>query len=1265
MNRRVEARPAFLPCFVVFLLLHLFLPHILALETPGKNANAPPSDQSAVSPYSRWGLRSVWPNSHNTAGHLLGDAEDSEASSTLNNLVLGEVLIVSSIEGGIYGIDRVSGATRWSHPAVASQRTNATDHSSKQDNEQSSPFEPLIAQSYGPNRRSYSDLAANMPLIDATSIASHSDDHTSGQDALDALQELGMYIVEPNSGQLYILNSNPSSASGETRLSKLPLTLPQLVELSPFSFPGDASRVFVGHKTTSLVELDVRTGKIGAVFGGKDAGLWCSQEEAADNLDQDTDKERLDNSTGSKAKDECAHDYEKNKQWAYMGRTDYTLTIHLRGRPTLSQTLHFSTFAPNTADRDIASLWLSREGSGDHRVVMGMPEEGSIVCFNTTQHESHSSDRQERTLWINDIGVTVAGIFDVVYTADSLQQGNPQPMILPHPSISLQSLFADLSSPFGRSNQYASMESVLGRQATYLGLSNGHLYAMGNDRFPLVAFTPPAAAAYGISAEAHAGHHHHSGASGPATCASHGCLLGSYEVNNVGGTGPSADQLLGLGPGQAPLLGIGDGSDQPTQPRAEDRSTNSPADSDRAPEQRPKGPSSSWTSPSMVMTQIIALFLLAILCGLVYIGGHELHKQRAEEARNISRDMVWTPFAPDNDSTKAALDAKGTRSPSKTRQDPTPNKVHESSDSNTRDEVQSTTEAIDASGSDILDKKKPARRRKRGKRAGTAVQQRELKRDGSKGTIEEDSGEEMDGDTSRAMALDTTAKPPVAKMEDTFESDSVHQITQLAAKQLLTAEGGSEVTLASGGSVVTRGTNRSLIISEDVLGYGSSGTVVFRGTFQGRAVAVKRLLRDFVEVASKEVSLLESADNHPNVIRYFYKEVTDSFLFIALELCPASLADIIEKPREHQELSAQLKPKKALFQIASGLQHLHTLSIVHRDIKPQNILVSYTGGKLKMLLSDFGLSKRLDGVAQTSFSQTVDNPGGTVGWRAPEILRGDVCLDASGEGTNSSMGSQNTTRPDVSQSSNGANKKNGADERKRLTRAVDVFALGCLAYYVLSNGEHPFGSRFEREINILRKHIDLQCLDGLGEEGHEAQHMIMAMIRHDPNLRPTATNVLSHPYFWDAGRRLAFLQDASDRFDIMERDPPTAALVALELNASHVLGGTDWHRRIDRQVMEDLNKRRRYDPKSVAALLRAIRNKKHHIHDVPPGVKRLFITAAGASDQAKLLPDGFLAYFTLRFPRLFLHTYEVIDANEMLKCEPSFAPYFVPVHSDV
>lgn len=280
-------------------------------------------------------------------------------------------------------------------------------------------------------------------------------------------------------------------------------------------------------------------------------------------------------------------------------------------------------------------------------------------------------------------------------------------------------------------------------------------------------------------------------------------------------------------------------------------------------------------------------------------------------------------------------------------------------------------------------------------------------------------------------------------------------------------------------------------------GYGSHGTVVLRGEFQGRAVAVKRLLKDFVTIATHEVALLQESDDHPHVIRYFCKEQRDTFLYIALELCPASLFDLVDQPSSFPELVRDLDSKRALKQIASGIRHLHKLKIVHRDIKPQNILVSTSrqGKGVRMLISDFGLCKKLD-LDESSFQQTVNHAAGSFGYRAPEVLRGQVDPNEAGTPSHSTNGVHSLTS-----TSTGSAGATTTDPSMRLTRSIDIFSLGCIFYYVLTGGEHPFGGRYEREMNILQGKISLERLDGLGEEAVEVQDLITRMVASDPRER--------------------------------------------------------------------------------------------------------------------------------------------------------------------
>lgn len=114
--------------------------------------------------------------------------------------------------------------------------------------------------------------------------------------------------------------------------------------------------------------------------------------------------------------------------------------------------------------------------------------------------------------------------------------------------------------------------------------------------------------------------------------------------------------------------------------------------------------------------------------------------------------------------------------------------------------------------------------------------------------------------------------------------------------------------------------------SNHVLGKGCEGTFVFKGTFEKRDVAVKRLLPECFTLADREVSLLRESDAHENVVRYFCTEQDRQFKYIAVELCSATLQDYIEGGFDG-ELRSKISVKEILRQATSGLLHLHVLHI--------------------------------------------------------------------------------------------------------------------------------------------------------------------------------------------------------------------------------------------------------------------------------------------------------------------------------------------------
>jgi serine/threonine-protein kinase/endoribonuclease IRE1 len=376
------------------------------------------------------------------------------------------------------------------------------------------------------------------------------------------------------------------------------------------------------------------------------------------------------------------------------------------------------------------------------------------------------------------------------------------------------------------------------------------------------------------------------------------------------------------------------------------------------------------------------------------------------------------------------------------------------------------------------------------------------------------------------------------------------------------------------------------------------------------------------------------------VIRYYAQQQAAGFLYIALELCPASLADVIEKPHLHRALAqgGEKDLPNVLYQITNGLQHLHNLRIVHRDLKPQNILVAMgKDGRPRVLVSDFGLCKKLEG-EQSSFRATTAHAAGTSGWRAPELLldddakEGSSMIDASTDGNSGPLVNAELM------------------PNRRATRAIDIFSLGLVFFYVLTKGSHPFdcGDRYMREVNIRKGIFNLKLLEVLGDYAYEATDLIESMLQAEPKRRPQAHHVLAHPFFWPAKKRLNFLCDVSDHFEKEKRDPPSLALMELERWAPNVCR-SDFLKPLGKEFVESMGKQRKYTGTKFLDLLRALRNKRNHYEDMSDHLK----------EHVGPLPDGYLSFWTRKFPNLLITCWNVVYEVQWDDTD-RFREYYLP-----
>ncbi len=305
---------------------------------------------------------------------------------------------------------------------------------------------------------------------------------------------------------------------------------------------------------------------------------------------------------------------------------------------------------------------------------------------------------------------------------------------------------------------------------------------------------------------------------------------------------------------------------------------------------------------------------------------------------------------------------------------------------------------------------------------------------------------------------------------------------------------------------------------QGVVGRGTYGTVfkvISKSTKQVRAVKENNIGKageGFTRDAVREVALLKEL-NHPNILSPSTAVISLSKMYLEFDFAEYDLAAVV---RYFFKSGAVPLPvvKFVMRQVLHGLQHMHSKHIMHRDLKPDNILIVSSKTPPVVKIADFGMARMFsDPPAPLYFDGTVC----TIWYRAPELFLGAMDYTAAVDMWSAGCILVELLAADAVFKGN-EEKENGL-YINQLYAIISRIGLpsSCAS---CSLRTFPKWEKFWTACGHMRACSPLHewlTSRGCSLDAH-ATHLIQQMLDWDPSTRISASAALQHPFLDQSGQ---------------------------------------------------------------------------------------------------------------------------------------------------